>query len=216
MATLLRSAKVWTWSFKMQLHFFEISRLPAPTLHPDILTLHDPADATDPRVYQLLCTMYLAMFPAHTEESESAVHDFAFLLFQDLGYAPIGRVFRTKKDINMVVCGEQRRVTADVCVLNDQRDILLLVQEDKGRGDPVPHLVAAAIAAFYSNNLIRRQTFGLPALASKTIPGITMKGTSPIFFKIPVTLELVAAVMGGQYPGTPTLIFPASPDLPSA
>jgi hypothetical protein len=33
-----------------------------------------------------------------------------------------------------------------------------------------------------------------------------MKGTSPIFFKIPVTQELVTAVIGGVYPTTETIV----------
>lgn len=226
MASLIRSAKSgsdWTenelYAYNIDVvyqdaaTFFQIPSLPPPTVHPDILNLPGPAHATDPRVYQLLRTMDLAMF---ADAEESAVDDFAFVLFQELGYTPVGRVIRTRKDIPLVICGEQRHAKTDVCIV-DEGSILLLVQEDKRHadgGDPIPQLVAEAIAAFHSNNLTRTQALGLPALASKVIPGITMKGTSPIFFKIPVTLELVAAVIGGRYPNAPTIVHAHLPTIP--
>ncbi|KAJ7259548.1 hypothetical protein B0H12DRAFT_418087 [Mycena haematopus] len=49
----------------------------------------------------------------------------------------------------------------------------VLMQEDKRHadgGNPIPQLVAEAIAVFHSNNNIREQTFGLPPLPSKVIP----------------------------------------------
>ena len=47
---------------------------------------------------------------------------------------------------------------------------------------------------------------------SQIIPGIVMKVT--IFFKIPVTQQLVTAIMHGQYPAEPTIVAVHSPDLP--
>ncbi|KAJ7854176.1 hypothetical protein B0H14DRAFT_2756886 [Mycena olivaceomarginata] len=201
MADLIRSAKSgsdWTENDLHAYHirvvyqdattFFQIPGpgLPAPTVqHPAVLTLAGPAAATEPGVYQFL--------------RESAVNDFAVLLLQELGYLPVGRVIRTRKDIPLVICGENRHAKTDVCIIDDG-GILLLVQEDKRHavaGNPVPQLVAEAIAAFHSNNVTREQTFGLPPLPSKVVPGITMKGTSPIFFKVPVSQELVMAVIGG-------------------
>ncbi|KAJ7870143.1 hypothetical protein B0H14DRAFT_2345757, partial [Mycena olivaceomarginata] len=147
---------------------------------------------------------------------ESAVDDFAVLLFQELGYVPVGRVIRTRKDIPLVICGEHRHAKTDVCIIDDG-GILLLVQEDKRHadgGNPVPQLVAEAIAAFQSNNLTRELTFGLPPLPFKVVPGITMKGTSPIFFKVPVSQELVTAVIGGVYPATETIVQAHLPAIP--
>ncbi|KAJ7701428.1 hypothetical protein B0H17DRAFT_859632, partial [Mycena rosella] len=51
-------------------------------------------------------------------------------------------------------------------------------------------------------------------LLSKVIPGITIKDTSPIFFKIPVTQELVTAVIGGVYPTTETIVHAHLPAIP--
>lgn len=43
-----------------------------------------------------------------------------------------------------------------------------------------------------------------------------MPGTSPAFFKIPVTAELIQAVDSelGQYPTTPTVVIMHIPDIP--
>ncbi|KAK7059326.1 hypothetical protein R3P38DRAFT_2679091 [Favolaschia claudopus] len=226
MASIIRSAKSgsdWTENeldaynihvvYQNAPTFFQVPTLPSATVHHDILHSTGSAQATDPAVYQVLRTMELAMF-ANTEES--AVDDFAFLLLQALGYLPIGRVVRTRKDLPLVICGEQRHAQTDVCIV-DAASILLLVQEDKKQadgGDPIPQLVAEAIGAFQSNNLTRVQALGLDPLPAKIIPGITMKGTSPIFFKIPVSAELTAAVRGGCYPHTPTVIHAHLPTIP--
>ncbi|KAJ7806257.1 hypothetical protein B0H14DRAFT_3091411 [Mycena olivaceomarginata] len=204
MADLIRSAKSgsnWTENDLHAYHirvvyqdaatFFQIPGpgLPAPTVqHPAVLTLAGPAAATEPSVYQFLRVMDLAMLPVDAEES--AVNDFAVLLLQGLGYLPVGRVIRTRKDIPLVICGENRHAKTDVCIIDDGG--ILLVQEDKRHavaGNPVPQL-----------------TFGLPPLPSKVVPGITMK--------VPVSQELVMAVIGGVYPATETIVQAHLPVIP--
>lgn len=51
-------------------------------------------------------------------------------------------------------------------------------------------------------------------LTSKVIAGIVMLGTSPTFFKIPVTRDLVAAVESGEFPLVPTVVTTHTPDIP--
>ena len=66
---------------------------------------------------------------------------------------------------------------------------LLLVQEDKRDleiMDPEPQLTAEAIAAVQSNNRTRDR-LGLDPFDVNVMAGITMAGTSPTFFQIPVT-----------------------------
>lgn len=46
------------------------------------------------------------------------------------------------------------------------------------------------------------------------MPGIVMAGTSPTFFKVPVTQELVTYVQHGTYPPTPTVVAYCFPPLP--
>ena len=48
----------------------------------------------------------------------------------------------------------------------------------------------------------------------KVMAGITMTGTSPTFFKIPVTLELIEAIQRGEYPATPTVVAMHYPAVP--
>ena len=44
--------------------------------------------------------------------------------------------------------------------------------------------------------------------------GIMLTGTSPTFFKIPVTLELNEAVQRGNYPANPTVVAMHLPEIP--
>ncbi|KAF8332395.1 uncharacterized protein EI90DRAFT_3055506 [Cantharellus anzutake] len=136
---------------------------------------------------------------------ESAVDDFAAGLFRALGYARRNRVVHTRK--------------TDVCIIDrDQNDILLLVQEDKryeeGDGaDPEAQLIAEAIAAFDTNNK-QRVRADLDSLDEKIMPGITMMGTAPTFYKIPVTNDLQQHVAQGTYPPNPTCVMFCQPPVP--
>ncbi|OBZ78038.1 hypothetical protein A0H81_01843 [Grifola frondosa] len=228
MAQLIRSAKSgsdWTNNelnaynisvvYQDAATFFETPNLPQPTINPNVLTTLAPDDATDDTTYELLQTMDLATTPAPAEES--AVDDFAVLLFRALGYAPRGRILRTRKNLALVINGENRRAETDVCLVGEDRIVLLLVQEDKRHledSDPEPQLIAGAIAAFTANNRWRLQTLGLSPLPSKLMAGITMKGTAPIFYKINVTEELATAVGGGAFPQTPTIVYAHVPVVP--
>ncbi|KAF9467586.1 hypothetical protein BDZ94DRAFT_1379352 [Collybia nuda] len=87
--------------------------------------------------------------------------------------------------------------------------ILLLVQEDKTHinpSDPEAQLVAEAIAAFQVNNTKR--------VNNLLIPGITMVGTFPRFYKIKVTANLDQCIRFGQYPETQTVAYHHMPRVP--
>jgi len=228
MANLIRSAKSggdWTkndlsaYNIRVVLQdaptFFGVAQLPAPVTTPEEILVVDDANATtSDEGYVLLRTLDIAMSPPPNEES--AVDDFAVALLRACGYIRRGRVVRTRKDINFLVCGENRHAKTDVCILDDN-EILLLVQEDKRHMDssnPEAQLIAEAIAAFDSNNYTRERTLGLTPLQSKIIPGITMKGTAPTFYKIPVTTTLVNAVATGTYPQQETVVYAHIPDVP--
>jgi len=196
--------------------FFGTPNLPQPHVDNEVLTAHDAAATQRDDPYALLRTMDLAM--AVSPGEESAVDDFAVQLFRILCYTgrAVGRVARTRKDLPFWICGEQRHVKADVCIM-DAFDILLLVQEDKQHldgSDPEPQLMAEAIAAFYGNNNTRVRALGSPTPHSKVIPGITMKSTMPTFYKIPVTTELVRAVQLGEYPAQETVVYAHLPPVP--
>ncbi|KAI8968702.1 hypothetical protein BD414DRAFT_450567 [Trametes punicea] len=164
----------------------------------------------------LINLLDLAMKPASAEDS--AVDDFAVALLTNLGYVNHHRVARTRKDVPLLICGERRHAETDVCLIDrQQHDILMLVQEDKRfQGDFVAvqcQLIAEAIAAFYENNK-HRQAEGLPTLELKIIPGIVLVGTSPTFYKIPVTANLVHHVACGTYPPETTIVSAHLPAIP--
>jgi hypothetical protein len=46
------------------------------------------------------------------------------------------------------------------------------------------------------------------------MPGIVLAGTTPTFYKIPVTNNLVRHVRHGIYPSEPTVVSAQVPDLP--
>lgn len=228
MANIIRSAKSgsdWTQNelfaynirveFQDSATFFGVDPLPAPTVTPEeILSATDANDAVSDEGYAVLRTLDLVM--ALSPNEESAVDDFAVALLRSCGYVRRGRVARTRKDLPFIICGENRHAKTDVCILDDN-DILLLIQEDKrhlDNSDPEAQLIAEAIAAFYANNQTRMRTLGLPILPSKLIPGITMKGTAPTFYKVPVTTTLVNAVATGMYPTQETVVYAHIPDIP--
>ena len=164
--------------------------------------------------YNFVRYMVLAMDAVPTEES--AVDDFAVHLLTLLGYVPRTRMTRTRVDIPLAICGGQCHAKTGVCIV-DEDDILLLVQEDKRheeRKDPEPQLIAEAIAAFQANNTRRTRVLGQDAIDAKVMPGITMLGSSPAFYKIPVTKELAHAVALGQFPATPNVVYAHLPAVP--
>jgi len=227
MANLLRTAKSgsdWGGSelaaynieikFQNAATFFGVNPLPAPTVADEVLTRINADDMQDDHNYKLLRYMDLAMDPVPTEGS--AVVDFVVHLLTVLGYVPRTRMTRTRADIPLRICGEQGHAKTDVYIV-DSNEILLLVQEDKRHKeskDPEPQLVAEAIAAFQSNNWKRVHILGQEPILMKVIPGITLTGSSPTFFKVPVTKELADAVEFGVYPATQTVVYAHLPSLP--
>ena len=84
-----------------------------------------------------------------------------------------------------------------------------LVQEDKrfdNPKDPEPQVIAEAIAAFQENNreLEKQKRSSLSAMV---IPCITMVGTFPTFYLVPVTEELSWCVRTGSYPTELTTVL---------
>ena len=187
MANLIRSAKSgsdWTRgdldAYNIRVHvedtatFFGIPDLPQPQVDPEILNVESADNMTVDKNAELINLLDIAMVPTGPEES--AVDDFAVELFKTLGYVRRNRVARTRKDIPLLICGEQRHAKIDVCIVDrSQNDILLLVQEDKRFGeekisDAEAQLIAEAIAAFSLNNSLRRDV-GVPELDSKVLSG---------------------------------------------
>ncbi|TFK90154.1 hypothetical protein K466DRAFT_402433 [Polyporus arcularius HHB13444] len=232
MSTIKRSPKSgndWTPTdlFAYNIHvvyqdsasFFGITDLPHPQVDDEILVARNAATTQHDDSYALLRTLELAQATAHGQES--AVTDFLVALFRTLRYTGRhdGRITRTRKDFRFWVCGKERHAKTDVCIIDETPDILLVVQEDKRhlhRSDPEPQLIAQAIAAFHRNYMTRVRGYGLPGPTSTVMPGITMKGTMPTFYKIPVTADLVRAVQLGEYPQQETVVYAHIPAVPRA
>ncbi|KAF4618186.1 hypothetical protein D9613_011670 [Agrocybe pediades] len=195
--------------------FFEVNPLPEPHVPADMLNALEAEDTTNLDAFRTISAMDLAMYQVPLEES--AVDDFAVRLFDILGYTSREVVLRTRKDIELVICGASMHAKTDVCLLRNRSEIILLVQEDKrhleNRGDAEAQLIAKAIAAFQSNNK-KRVLAGLDPVQHSLMPGIVMIGTAPIFYKIPVTENLANAVTYGIFPQAPTIVHFHVPTIP--
>ncbi|KAI0285459.1 hypothetical protein BGY98DRAFT_946046 [Russula aff. rugulosa BPL654] len=146
---------------------------------------------------------------ATNTSQETAIVDFARELLRVVGFEERGRILRTRHTIPLSICGENNTVAqTDVCLMDRRSTILLVLQDDKtifNPSDPEPQVIAEAIAAYQHNNQ-RRNRMGLPTLNTMTVPCITMVGTRPTFYLVPVTRELSDAVITGQWPEVETKV----------
>jgi len=195
--------------------FFEVSNPSVPNINPHILTTADWKDASDTDTFGILKLLDLAMKPASS--GVSAVASFAMDLLRELKYLQIRRrwAFTAKYDIPLVIRGKEKRALVDVCIIDEQDIVPLLIQEVKGKQDPDAPLVAKAIAAF-THNRTCMEAIGLPPPSSAVIAGITLKGTMPTFYKIPISMELATAVRQGVSPESPTTVYVHVPDIPGS
>ena len=199
----------------MSLLSSEIPFYPSHPVHQIILDNEEyPAngidDTNDPNFF-----LYLEEAMAIPPGEESAVDDFAAHLLALLGYHVANCFIRQRKYIPLFMCGRNTHVKTDVCVFDRNLGILLLMQEDKRHleeADPEPQLIAGAIAAFQHNN-IRLQRIGMQPIQAKIIPGITMIGSTPTFYKITITQNLVEAIETAQYPANPTTMHKLVPPV---
>ena len=226
MANLTRRAKSgndWTQAelrayntfveFQDATTFFGINPLPRPAVADELLSNVAADDMANEENYKLLRYTDLATDPVPA--LESAVDDFAFHLLSLMGYVPRSRIARTRMDIPLTICGHGVLAKTDVCIV-DSDEILLIVQEDKRHKeskDVEAQLVAGAIAAFQESNYRRTHVLGQNPIVHKVIPGITLVGTSPIFYKIPVTTQLAESVACGVFPAERTIVHAHLPKL---
>ncbi|PIA12560.1 hypothetical protein COEREDRAFT_84042 [Coemansia reversa NRRL 1564] len=164
-------------------------------------TLDAPSEDISDQSYRLL--QYLDLATRANSGQESAIDDFAKEVLRVTGFEERGTLLRSRYAIPFTICGDSSRsAQSDVCLIHGNSTILLIIQEDKtaiSSRDPEPQVIAEAIATFQYNNRARAQA-GLVELETMTIPCITMVGTRPIFYKIPVTSALNKAVITAQYP----------------
>ncbi|KAJ7888167.1 hypothetical protein B0H14DRAFT_2433638 [Mycena olivaceomarginata] len=208
MANLFRSSKSATdWSVN-ELLAYHISVKPEtffpsgadPSLDhldPQILTARAGADCPE-------LSDSTARYLGYLDLATHATHDFARETLHLLGFSERNLILSTRYIIPLTICGEtQTTAQTDVCLLHRPTLVLLILVAN--RTDAQSQVIAQAIAAFQFNNR-KRVSMGYPPLPSMTIPCITMSGTQPTFYLVPVTLELSNAVATGQYPSSETVV----------
>ncbi|THU97505.1 hypothetical protein K435DRAFT_583757, partial [Dendrothele bispora CBS 962.96] len=170
-------------------------------------TLDFDCDQLSDHSYRLLQYLYLA--GTANANQESAVNDLGKEILRLMGYEERGTLLRSQYAIPFAICGDTTRTAqADVCLMHGTSAILLVFQGDKteiSSRDPEAQVIAKAIATFQYNNRARSRA-GLDELDTMTIPCITMLGTCPVFYKVPVTKDLSNAIIMAQYPSEPTLV----------
>jgi hypothetical protein len=226
MANLIRSAKSgsdWTIN-ELRAYNITVRRQDAVVffghelgsidhLDPNLFTSVDPTIATNlsKETYRFLA--YLDLASRANAGQESAINDLARSTLEITGFDQTGTILRTRYDIPLIICGENRTAKSDVCLVHLNSMILLVVQEDKAASsssDPEPQVIAEAIATFQQNDR-KRENLGLLPLDMMTIPCITMVGTRPFFYQVPVTRQLSECVAEGQFPPQPTVVTRCSP-----
>jgi len=73
-------------------------------------------------------------------------------------------------------------------------------------GDPTPTVIGKAISMFSENNQVTK--------TPECIPAISMTGTAPAFYRIPVTPALLQAIEEGYYPTEETVALRFVPRIP--
>jgi hypothetical protein len=225
MSTVIRSAKSGSAWSQNELYAYNISVelisdnnffLPAVTmdapledlLDPDVLS--SPPGADGPHLSNATVEYLGYLDLATIATQESFIDDFAAQTLKVLGFNSRHNFISRGYIIPLTICGEVSRVAqTDVCIIHRPTLVLLLLVEDKtdmNKTDAESQVVAQAIAAFQFNNK-KREDRGLPRLDSMTIPCITMTGTRPTFYLVPVTQDLNHAVITGQYPVAKTKVL---------
>ena len=176
-------------------------------LDPNIFTAPAGADGANLSDAVVSYLGYLDLAVNATQES--SIDDFAVRTLDLLGFNERGTVLATRYAIPLTICADSDWIAqTDVCLLYRPTMVLLVLIKDKtlsNRTDAEAQVIASAIAAFQFNNQ-KREGKGLAGLAAMTIPCITMSGTRPTFYLVPVTQELSTAVIGGVYPATETRV----------
>jgi hypothetical protein len=146
---------------------------------------------------------------ALTPKDDSAVDFFAIKLLERLGYDEGDRIVLPQHSIPLMICGTLSRAQTDVCVI-DENENLLPLQDKRVTSNCRGH---SRVRCEQQNS----EVFSRSSLSYEeeiTFPAITMIGTSLVFYKIPVTADLSLNVELGMYPATETRVLRYVPKLP--
>jgi hypothetical protein len=156
--------------------FFGKQRLPQSQVNSEILNIQNASDMKVPRNQEIITLLDQAMLPTSCQEQSAVVNDFTVRLFHMLHYTWGHRVARTHMHIQLFVCGKFTHDYIDVCLLDGQKnDLMLIVQDDKcfvdGELDVEAQLIAKAVAVFRLKNRLRWET-NRPLLKSQVWPSL--------------------------------------------
>jgi len=187
---------------------------------PNILSLDHSTCGISVQTYRFLEYLNTISCPNAPDYSELLAFANSVLEVTDFD-RQIGMLLLMLYTLPLTICGDNDcKAIPDICLLSNQRKpvILLLVQLDRdnrasGLRDPVPPVIAGAIATFQYNNRNRAE-MGLPTLDKMIIPCITVEGTRPQFHKVPVTQHLSDCVATGQFPTQKTVVTCCGPPAP--
>ena len=184
--------------------FFGMANLPAPVI-PSLagfMRAEDRDHAVDGETRKLLYYLDQVLDPQIFQEA--AVENFAAKLLEKLGYDEGERIIFIRRDLPVIIGGVRYIAQANVCVMDKDGQVLLILQGTSlpNLKDPEPLIVAKAIAAYQSNNEVRVTSLNLPPLPTITFPAISMIGTKFTFYKITVTDGQNFQVQRGEPAGT--------------
>ena len=162
---------------------------------------------------------YLAIISQPNAE-DSIFNEFANSLLNALHFDRQNTtIIQQLYSLPLTICKhENRKAHPDICIMtaHPMPMILSLVQRKKPLfrlNGAEPPLIAGAIAAFQHNNR-NRDKLGLTALDTMIIPCITVEGTRPLFYKVPVTKHLSDCVATGRLPEEQTVVTRCGPPPP--
>ncbi|KAF9517287.1 hypothetical protein BS47DRAFT_1435234 [Hydnum rufescens UP504] len=186
--------------------FFGSEPTQLPQIDPKFVTGTVDSKRLSDTSFRLL--LYLSLASCANTGQKSALHDFSCEILRLVGFEERGTLLRSHYGIPLVIGGETRLARTNICLIHPIIPILLVLQEDTfrfGSRDPEAQVIAGAIAAFQFNNRAHLHP-RLNDFDSMTIPCITMRGTHPVFYKVPVTKALSSAVMHAAYPHKTTIV----------
>ncbi|KAG6813624.1 hypothetical protein H0H92_009241 [Tricholoma furcatifolium] len=168
------------------------------------------ASPDDPNVSAGSCDYFDALDLAIRGNQESFIDSFAAKNLKLSGFdAERYNHIASRYIIPLSMCGESRFAQTNVCMIQRQHFIVLVLGENKTHGSlkhVEPQLIAEAIAAFQYNNKTCR-AHSLPVLDSAIMPCICMIGLVPSFFLVPVTTQLSDCIATGAGPSRETIVW---------
>jgi hypothetical protein len=164
-------------------------------------TSHD-VDAELPNMPREAYLFFLLLNTAIRDDDKHEFDNFTLHILRAAGFdtRDNSRILCKTAAIPLILHGNIIEVGQVMFLLERQSDILLFLQVGKltsDSSDPEPEVIVSAIGAYQTNNR-KRECIGLHPLDTMTMPCMTMVGTRPTFYFVPVTRALADAVATGR------------------